>query len=145
MHISVLSSVVTGIALFVMFGFHSFIAANNPAGMPIEWIALQQGTPANQEDPPGLTIQREKFSNFLETARAMATLDLVITIDTCTAHLAGAIGLPVWILLPSDPDLRWPREGSSSDLYPTATLFRQPEPGDWYAVAETVADDLKAL
>jgi tetratricopeptide (TPR) repeat protein len=69
--------------------------------------------------------------DFADTAAAIAALDLVITIDTAVAHLAGALGKPVWVLLPYIPDWRWLLNRSDSPWYPTMRLFRQPRPGDW--------------
>ncbi len=79
-----------------------------------------------------------QLSNFAETAAVIANLDLVITVDTSVAHLAGALGKPVWILLPFAPDPRWFLERSSSPWYPTARLFRQPTIGNWDSVIEDV-------
>jgi ADP-heptose:LPS heptosyltransferase len=70
--------------------------------------------------------------------------DLVVTVDTCIAHLAGALGRPVWILLPFAPDWRWQLERVDSPWYPTARLFRQPRPGDWASVVDTVGNALRA-
>ena len=68
-------------------------------------------------------------------------LDLVITVDTATAHLAGAMARPVWIMLPFSPDWRWLLERRDSPWYPTARLFRQPKPGGWDGViAEVLAE-----
>jgi hypothetical protein len=69
--------------------------------------------------------------DFTETASLIMQLDLVITVDTSVAHLAGALGKPVWILIPFAPDFRWMRDRSDSPWYPTARLFRQPAPGNW--------------
>ncbi len=69
--------------------------------------------------------------DFADTAAAIAVLDLLITIDTAVAHLAGALGKPVWVLLPYIPDWRWLLNRSDSPWYPTMQLFRQPQPGDW--------------
>ncbi len=68
----------------------------------------------------------------------MATLDLVITTDTCIAHLAGAMGKPVWILLPHLSDWRWMEASERTPWYPTARLFRQRVAGDWAEVVERV-------
>ena len=72
-------------------------------------------------------------------------MDLVISIDTAVAHLAGALGKPVWVLLPFHPDFRWLREREDSPWYPTARLFRQPLPGDWAAVVERVRQELTSF
>jgi tetratricopeptide (TPR) repeat protein len=71
------------------------------------------------------------LQDFADTAAAIAALDLVITIDTAVAHLAGALGKPVWVLLPYIPDWRWLLDRSDSPWYPTMRLFRQPQPDDW--------------
>ena len=74
-------------------------------------------------------------ADFSDTAALIAGLDLVISVDTSVAHLAGAMGKPVWILLPAvGTDWRWQAKRSDSPWYPTATLFRQPERGDWTSV-----------
>ena len=76
--------------------------------------------------------------DFSDTAALIAALDLVISIDTAAAHLAGALGKPVWLLLAAVPDWRWlPRAGASA-WYPTATLFKQPAEGDWKSVVGEV-------
>lgn len=69
--------------------------------------------------------------DFRDTAALMENLDLVVSIDSAPAHLAGALGRPVWVLLPHAADFRWLRERTDSPWYPTARLFRQPAPGDW--------------
>ena len=79
---------------------------------------------------------------FLDTAAVMAGLDLVITSDTAIAHLAGALGVPCWVLLQKAADWRWLRDVNSSPWYPAMTLFRQREAGDWAAVMRMVAGRL---
>jgi hypothetical protein len=64
----------------------------------------------------------------------MANLDVVITSDTAVPHLGGALGVPVWLLLAHLPDWRWGRRGQQTPWYPSLTLYRQPQPGDWAAV-----------
>ena len=76
--------------------------------------------------------------DFAETAAVISNLDLVITVDTSVAHLAGALGKPVWIMLPFAPDFRWLMERTDSPWYPTARLFRQPAIGDWDSVIKDV-------
>ncbi|NEP39323.1 MAG: tetratricopeptide repeat protein, partial [Okeania sp. SIO2H7] len=83
------------------------------------------------------------FKNLADTAAAIKQLDLVITIDTVIAHLAGALGKPVWILLPFVSDWRWMLDRNDSPWYPTARLFRQAKIGDWDNVFEQVKDNLK--
>lgn len=75
-------------------------------------------------------------------AAQIASLDLVISIDNSTAHLAGALGVPTWTLLPHTPDWRWMLERRDSPWYPSMRLYRQPEQGDWRAVISAVTEDL---
>ena len=72
----------------------------------------------------------------------MECLDLVISVDTSVAHLAGALGKPTWVLLPFVPDWRWQLEREDSPWYPTMKLYRQPKRGDWDSVLEPVRVDL---
>jgi hypothetical protein len=83
--------------------------------------------------------------NPLDDARVMRALDLVISVDTMTAHLAGALGVNTWTLLPTDADWRWMRERSDSPWYPTMRLFRQPAPGRWDLVIDELNIQLAAL
>jgi tetratricopeptide (TPR) repeat protein len=85
------------------------------------------------------------FRDFADTAACIANLDLVITIDTSVAHLAGSLGKPVWTLLPFVPDWRWLLERDDSPWYPTMRLFRQKRRGAWDEVLERVACALEAL
>lgn len=86
-----------------------------------------------------------ELNDFADTAALIQNLDLVITIDTAVAHLAGAMGVQTWILLKSDPDWRWMRGRQDSPWYPTARLFRQPRRGDWATVVQEVASVLRSL
>jgi len=85
----------------------------------------------------------EEADGFLRTAAIMRNLDLVISADTAVAHLAGAMGLPAWVLLPVACDWRWLRYREDTPWYPTARLFRQREPGDWPELFERVAGSLR--
>ncbi len=78
------------------------------------------------------------LDDFADTAAALARLDLVVTVDTAVAHLAGALARPVWLLLPFAPDWRWMLARDDSPWYPTMRLFRQRRPGDWAGVFERV-------
>ena len=84
----------------------------------------------------------DQFQDFADTAAAIANLDAVIAADTAVAHLAGAMGKPLLLLLPLGADFRWLRERSDSPWYPTARLYRQPAFGDWGSVIATVRQDL---
>jgi ADP-heptose:LPS heptosyltransferase len=75
----------------------------------------------------------------------LALVDLVITVDTSVAHLAGAMGRPVWILVPFSPDWRWTLSGETSGWYPTARLFRQLSLGDWDGVIERLRSELQGF
>ncbi len=81
----------------------------------------------------------------LTVAKIFKTLDLVITVDTMLAHLAGAMARPVWTLLPYECDWRWMMEREDSPWYPTMRLFRQPRPGDWHPVIQRVQQALENL
>jgi ADP-heptose:LPS heptosyltransferase len=112
----------------------------------VNWISLQKGEAADQlSDLPGTLFVWDGSSadrDLAETAALLATLDLVITTDTCIAHLAGAMAKPVWILLPRLSDWRWMQEIETTPWYPIARLFRQHSPGDWGGVVDRVACDL---
>jgi len=86
-----------------------------------------------------------KTGAFMDTAAIMQHLDLVITVDTSVAHLAGALGIPVWVLLPYSPDYRWTLKGATTQWYPTMRLFRQPKPGNWDTVMQEVVQALKTI
>jgi len=79
-----------------------------------------------------------------EAARVVRALDLVVSVDSMPAHLAGALGVPVWNLLHADADWRWMEDREDSPWYPTMRLFRQPRPGDWPAVIARVARELES-
>lgn len=82
-------------------------------------------------------------ADMADTAAVIAQLDLVITVDTSVAHLAGALGKPVWLLLPYVPDWRWQTGRDTSPWYPTMRLFRQSRPGDWEGVFRAVEQALQ--
>lgn len=82
---------------------------------------------------------------FIDTAAVLHCIDLLVTCDTAVAHLAGALGRPVWVLLKHVPDWRWGLEGRRTPWYPTMRLFRQSAPGDWYGTVAAVADALQML
>ena len=115
--------------------------------LPVDWVCLnpelRDTDTAWLAQNPQAVLERPVLTDFAETARVIAQLDLVITVDTSVAHLAGAMAKPVWILLPTGPDYRWLLEREDSPWYPTARLFRQTERGDWSGVVSRVANELK--
>ncbi|HEY2132125.1 MAG TPA: tetratricopeptide repeat-containing glycosyltransferase family protein [Acetobacteraceae bacterium] len=106
----------------------------------VAWISLQKG-PRSLEITlqHGIPDQSRGLTDFAETAALIATLDLVIAVDTATAHLAGALGRPVWLMLPHAPDWRWLTGRADSPWYASMTLFRQSCPGGWAGVIDRVA------
>ncbi|MDR2212461.1 MAG: hypothetical protein LBE21_02395, partial [Pseudomonadales bacterium] len=86
----------------------------------------------------------DAISDFGDTAAAIEQCDLVISVDTAVAHLAGALGKPLWLLLPFIADWRWLLDRNDSPWYPTARLFRQRRRGDWDGVIAKVAEELLA-
>lgn len=114
----------------------------------LEFHALQKElSPVDQDwlvAHPPVVDHRTALEDFADTAALIAHMDLVISIDTSVAHLAGALGVPVWIMLPFSPDWRWLRNREDSPWYPTARLFRQTQRGDWDDAVRRVAEALSA-
>ena len=112
----------------------------------ISLVALQKGSArgaiADYFDRAPLLNLGAEIADFADTMVVIEALDLIITVDTAVAHLAGAMGKQVWILLPYAPDWRWLLERKDSPWYPTARLFRQPSPGDWESVICQVTEAL---
>ena len=94
---------------------------------------------------PALVSIGAQLDDFADTAAAISLLDLVITVDTAVAHLAGALGKPVWVLLPFAPDWRWLLKREDSPWYPTARLFRQQQINDWDEAVSAVAIAMQML
>ena len=90
----------------------------------------------------GITDLAPQIEDLADTAALLQKLDLVISVDTAVAHLAGALGVRAWIMLPFAPDWRWLLGRSDSPWYPSLRLFRQPSPGDWPGVLQSVRDAL---
>ncbi|MEJ2626614.1 MAG: tetratricopeptide repeat protein [Pseudolabrys sp.] len=112
----------------------------------VQFVSLQQqtreGDLAEAARRPNLTRFDADLADFADTAAAICQLDLVIAVDTAVAHLAGALGKPVWILMSHIQDWRWFLGRDDSPWYPSARLFRQPHPGDWDSVVAVVATAL---
>jgi tetratricopeptide (TPR) repeat protein len=115
----------------------------------VAFYALQKGAAITEaaSAPSGMRLEilSPLLGDFADTAAAIAALDVVVTVDTSVAHLAGALGKPVWILLPYAPDWRWLQSRSDSPWYPTARLFRQDSSRCWEPVVAEVAAALGAL
>jgi tetratricopeptide (TPR) repeat protein len=119
----------------------------------IEYVSLQKGQPAEAEPQelrrsgraPRLVDQTHELSDFAETAALIENLDLVVAVDTATAHLAAALGKPTWILSRFDGCWRWLMSRSDSPWYPSVRLFRQPAPGTWEPVVRQVRAELFRL
>ncbi|MFN7959479.1 MAG: tetratricopeptide repeat protein [Holophagaceae bacterium] len=112
------------------------------ASLPgVAWFSFQVG---NQDVPPlpDLTVLTPLLGDFSDTAFALNAMDLLITVDTSVAHLAGAMGIPTLLLLSYQPDYRWMLERTDSPWYPTMRLYRQPAYGDWGSVIRQVIEDL---
>jgi hypothetical protein len=105
----------------------------------VTWQSLQFG---EMTSPP---LEPLGVGDFLETARTIARCELVITVDTSIAHLAGSMGVPTWILLPFSPEFRWLQDTDVSPWYPSARLWRQTTAGDWAEVIDRVAAELRGL
>jgi len=114
----------------------------------VHWYSLQVGERSADlaRLPSGNIVNlADGLTDFAETAAAISALDLVISVDTAAAHLAGALGKPVWLLVPFTPDWRWLLGRADSPWYPTARLFRQPARGDWERVVSDVRVALAKL
>jgi hypothetical protein len=123
-------------------------ALNNPA---IEFYSLQKGQPAESElgelmlsnwGGPHIADFANALSDFSDTAALVENLDLIISVDTSTAHLAGALGKPVWILNRFDSEWRWLLDRVDSPWYPSVRLYRQEKAGDWDTVVQRIKMDL---
>ena len=111
------------------------------------FFSLQFGSAASQrkEVEPAIVDLTTSIDDFADTAALIEKLDLVISVDTAVAHLAGALAKPVWTLLPFAPDWRWMLDREDSPWYPSMRLFRQPQTGDWESVIERVTVELAQM
>jgi hypothetical protein len=105
---------------------------------------LRAGDDAVVASHPGVVDLRRDLQDFADTAAVLERMDLVISVDTAVAHLAGALARPLWVMLPFAADWRWLEERTDSPWYPTARLFRQPAFGDWGSVTRAILAALRA-
>lgn len=114
----------------------------------VTFYSLQKDATANEANtpPPGMRLVdlTADIVDFADTAALIMNLDLVIAVDTAAAHLAGALGKPVWTLLAADSEWRL-LASNDTPWYPAMRLFRQTTPGDWSGVVATVEQELRAL
>ena len=123
------------------------------AGIDVTFVSLQKGEPAESEfrqavaqgwDGPVIRDYVDELKDFSDTAALVMNLDLVIAVDTSTAHLAATLGKPVWLLNRFDTCWRWLLEREDSPWYPSIKIYRQPSWGDWDSVMNRVKADLRA-
>ena len=124
-------------------GPESFSQFRLPAS--IQAFRVQPDTRLVNKLPFALQAPEIELNDFSDTARWLETLDLVVTVDTSVAHLAGGLGIPVWILVPYAPDWRWGTDGETTRWYGSARLIRQPQPNDWLSVLQSVQESLETL
>jgi tetratricopeptide (TPR) repeat protein len=101
-------------------------------------VGLQVGPRAGELVARGVPELGRALASYADTAAVLASLDLLVTVDTSVAHLAGALGVPTWVMLPYAPDWRWMRDRLDSPWYPSVRLFRQERAGDWSGVVREV-------
>jgi Flp pilus assembly protein TadD len=106
----------------------------------IHFVNLQLGPRADEAGLPALPLP---LTDYGETAALIANLDLVVTVDTSVAHVAGALGKRCWVMLPFAPDWRWRLNREDTPWYRSVRLFRQPSPGDWNAVVDAALNGLR--
>jgi tetratricopeptide (TPR) repeat protein len=106
------------------------------------FFSLQKGPASNQLSMPTLIDHTADLHDFADTAAFVANLDLIITVDTAVAHLAGGMGKIVWLLLPHNPDWRWLLDRDDSPWYPTMRIFRQQRAGDWESVITRIVAEI---
>jgi ADP-heptose:LPS heptosyltransferase len=115
--------------------------------IPVVWFSLQTGNARTElNDAPFKLIDLGKdFADFSDTAAVMSMLDVIVTVDTASAHLAGALGRDTRTLLADAPDWRWGMSGDRTPWYPMMRLYRQHTAGDWSEAIARLGDDLLGL
>jgi hypothetical protein len=112
----------------------------------VQLFSLQKGASGEGRGgvPGGVSLVdwTGDLHDFADTAALISGLDLVIAVDTAVAHIAGALGMPVWMMVPCMPDWRWFLHGGDTGWYPSMRLFRQPVPGDWHSVVASLCTQI---
>ena len=115
----------------------------------IELHSIQFGSDAEQlkpwRDRKEIHEWNGRLKDFSDTAHLLSQLDLVISVDTAVAHLAGALNRPTWVLLPQNADFRWLRQRTTSPWYPSMRLFRQYAHGDWKSVVDQLSEAFDSM
>lgn len=123
--------------------FENFKKLKNIPG--VMFFSLQKGEASWQLNDRDIINLEDKINDFADTAAIIENLDLIISVDTAVAHLAGAMGKPAWTLLSFVPDWRWMLSGDKCPWYPTMRLFRQKRKGDWNSVFSEVEKELRKI
>jgi tetratricopeptide (TPR) repeat protein len=126
--------------------FHT-LAAHLPAGPDYHLLQkeIREGDRAALAQRPDVTVWADTLGDFADTAALAEHMDLMVSVDTSVAHLAGALGRPVWVLLPFEPDWRWGLDGDATPWYPQMRLCRQTARGDWSGPLERIRETLIGL
>jgi Flp pilus assembly protein TadD len=115
----------------------------------IALVSMQKVVPDRDKSTlsefPGMLDVADALTDFGQTAALISALDLVVTVDSAAGHLAGALGKPVWVMMPTPSDWRWLLDREDSPWYPSMRMFRQPRPGDWGSVVARVTQELGRL
>jgi hypothetical protein len=115
----------------------------------VQFVSLQKGVRDQDRaflgERPDIVDLTEQLTDFSDTAALMSCLDLVISVDTSVVHLAGALGAPVWTMLPFHPDWRWLLNRNDSPWYSSMRLFRQDAPREWSGVVAQVCTELRKV
>lgn len=118
--------------------FGRIVASRDAVWFSLQKLSAAAKTEQGELPSPQVIALSDELHDFSETAAALSALDLLITVDTSVAHLAGSLGCPTWALICHSPDWRWQLEGADCPWYPTMRLFRQPAWGDWDSVIDQV-------
>jgi ADP-heptose:LPS heptosyltransferase len=111
----------------------------------VAWYGLQKQPGQVLPKLPGLALMSRHMGDFMDTAQIAKQMDLLVSVDTSMAHLAGFLGMPSLVLLPYMPDWRWGLGSSRTPWYPTMTLLRQPAHGDWRSVVAMLKSEIAGM